>query len=179
MAVNVDFLFLQSCLSMKYRFPLFVVCCFAVIGLTTNSCEKTEQNYIPTLFTGGQWELSSVIVTSFVGDTVKTMDTLYTTCPLNQALTFNTDKTCTFTNYSCISQPTATGHWSLSSDNLFLSSDMAVDSSGTKITPFKTARINNLGQYSLVLETGSLQTYYLSSTRRIITRYGFVRQKTQ
>ncbi len=56
---------------------------------------------------------------------------------------------------------------------------MAVDSSGTKIMPFKTALINNLGQYSLVLETGSLQSYYLPNTPRTITRYGFVRQKTQ
>jgi len=164
---------------MKYRFPLFVLCCFAVIGIATNSCEKNDQNYIPTLFTGGQWELSSVIVTHFVGDTIKTSDTLYTACALEQTLIFNTDKTCTFANYSCISQPTATGHWSLSSDNLFLSSDMAVDSSGTKITPFKTAEINNLGQYSLVLLTGSLESYYPSNKPRIITRYGFVRQKTQ
>ena len=164
---------------MKYRFPLFVLCCFAVIGIISNSCEKNNQNYIPTLFTGGRWELSSVIVTHFVGDTIKTSDTLYTACSLEQNFVFNSDKTCTFTNYSCISQPVATGHWSLSSDNLFLSSDMAVDSSGTKIMPFKTALINNLGQYSLVLETGSLQSYYLPNTPRTITRYGFVRQKTQ
>jgi hypothetical protein len=176
MAVNDDLLFLQSCLSMKYRFPLFVVCCFAVIGITTNSCEKNQQNYIPTLFTGGQWQLSSTQVTYATGAITDSVVFRDTVCNFTQTFTFNADNTCTFTNYNC-GQQTSSGHWALSADKLFLQSDISADSSGVKIMPFKNAQIQNLGQYSLVLKTGDLESYYFPTTKRIITQYEFVRVK--
>ena len=161
---------------MKYRFPLFVLCCFAVIGITTNSCEKNDKNYIPTLFTGGQWQLSSMQVTYSTGAITDSVILRDSTCTLIQAFTFNADNTCTFTNYSC-NQQTSTGHWSLSTDQLFLRSDVSVDSAGVKITPFKNAQVQNLGQYSLILNTGDLESYYSPTTKRIITQYQFVRVK--
>jgi hypothetical protein len=92
---------------------------------------------------------------------------------------FNADKTCSYTNFSCLTQ-SATGHWSLSSDKLFLYSDIKLDTAAAQAgQPFQTARIVNLGQYSLVLQTGSLETYYLPTQERHITQYGFVRVKSQ
>ncbi|HEY4198755.1 MAG TPA: lipocalin family protein [Mucilaginibacter sp.] len=162
---------------MKYRLPLFVLCCFAVIGLTTNSCEKNNSDNIPVLFTGGQWQLSSMQVTYATGALTDSVVFRDTTCTFIQAFTFNADNTCTFTNYSCDPQ-TSSGHWSLSTNKIFLNSDISVDSSGVKVMPFKNAQIQNLGQYSLVLNTGDLQSYYLPTTKRVITQYEFVRVKT-
>ena len=178
MAVSGDFLFLLRNYQMKFKLPLFILCCFVVIGLTTNSCKKNNQDYIETLLPGGQWFLSSMTVTNYDGDTLLSTIKVDTICNFNQLFTFNTDKTCTFTNYSCDSSRVS-GHWALTSDHLFLNSDIVVDSAGTPTKAFKNAQIVNLGQYSLVLQTGSLETFYPPDRKRIITRYGFVRQKTK
>lgn len=166
---------------MKLKYTFFFICSFSLILLLTNSCTKNKQDYIQTLFTGGHWQLSSVQVTHYLGASTINTDTLYATCNLTQVFTFNTDNTCTFTNYSCEPQPTASGHWSLSADKLFLQSDIvckdSTSSTGSS-KPFQTARIVNLGQYSLILQTGDLQTYYLPTQARTVTQYGFVRQKT-
>ena len=165
---------------MKYKVPLFFLVGFALIALIINSCKKETQNNIETLFTGGQWQLSSLQRTHYVGDTLKFTDTLNTACTLDQIFTFNADKTCSYTNYTCDPQPTANGTWSLSTDQLYLNSNIACKDStggGTTTQPFKIARIINLGQYSLVLETGSLETFYPPNRVRVKTRYGFVRQK--
>jgi hypothetical protein len=177
-AVSGDFLFLLRNYQMKFKFLLFILCGFVVIGLTTNSCKKNNQDYIETLLPGGQWFLSSMTVTNYHGDTLLSTIKVDTICNFNQLFTFNNDKTCTFTNYSCDSSRVS-GHWALTSDHLFLNSDIVVDSAGTPTKAFKNAQIVNLGQYSLVLQTGSLETFYPPDRKRIITRYGFVRQKTK
>jgi hypothetical protein len=164
---------------MKFKFPLFILCGFVLIGLMTNSCKKSNQDYIQTLFVGGHWQLSNMQVSYYTGAAQDSVILMDTACTFTQQFTFNADNTCTFTNYSCKPQPTATGTWSLSTDKLFLNSNISVDSSGVKVIPFKNAQIVNLGQYSLVLQTGDLETYYPPDMKRIITRYGFVRQKTQ
>jgi hypothetical protein len=174
--VNRDFLFLQPN-QMKFKFPLFFLCCFVAIGLSTNSCKKNQQDYIETLLTNGNWQLSSMQVTYATGAATDSVVSRDTVCNFTQTFKFNTDNTCSFTNYYC-QQQTVSGHWSLSADKLFLNSDIRVDSAGVKIAPFKNAQIQNLGQYSLILQTGDLETYYSATTKRIITRYGFVRQKT-
>jgi len=179
-SVKPDFLFLLPAIKMKYKLLLFLLIGFSAIILLVNSCKKDNSGSIQTLFTGGNWQLASCQVAHFVGDTLKTTDTLYTTCSLNQVFTFNSNLTCTYTNYSCSPQPTATGHWSLSSNQLYLASDMTVKDT-TSVTgssmPFSQAQIVNLGLYSLVLQTGDLELYYPSNKKRTITRYGFVRQK--
>jgi hypothetical protein len=164
---------------MKFKFRLLLLCGFVAIGLLVNSCKKSNQDYIATLFTGGKWQLSSVTVTNFTGATRNSVDTLYASCSLTQAFTFNIDKTCTYTNFDCDSQKT-TGHWSLSSDKLFLNSDLVCQTSAKKdTTPFTIARIVNLGQYSLILQTGDLETYYSPTQIRNVTQWGFVRVKSQ
>jgi len=53
------------------------------------------------------------------------------------------------------------------------------DSAGKSIKHFEVAQIRNLGQFSLVLRPGTLQTYYTPDLKRTIRRYGFVRVKKQ
>ncbi|MDB5024735.1 MAG: hypothetical protein JWP78_2490 [Mucilaginibacter sp.] len=165
---------------MKLKFPLFFLCCFVLISLTTNSCKKNQQDYIQTLITQGKWELASVVVTHYTGAATNSMDTLNTTCDSTQIFKFNTDKTCSYTNFDCLPQ-SVNGHWSLSADQLFLYADMVCqDTSAAKSSkPFQTAKIINLGQYSLVLQTGNLETYYTPTQVRTITQYGFVRVKSK
>lgn len=163
---------------MKLKFPLLFICFFVLIGLTTHSCKKNKQDYIETLLPGGQWELASIQVTHYTGAAIDTTDTLNTLCDSTQVFTFNSDNTCTYTNFDCLPQ-TSTGHWSLSNDKLFLSSDMVCkDTTAAKSSkPFQTAKIVNLGQYSLVLQTGDLEQFYPPDMVRVVTQYGFVRKK--
>jgi len=164
---------------MKNKYWLFCFFCLAAAALLINSCKKNEQDNIATLFTGGQWQLASVQVFHYVGSSqVGLTDTLGADCNLTEVFKFNTDKTCTFTNYNCMPQPPASGHWSLSSNRLFLYADMVCQDSTGTAKPFATARIVNLGQYSLVLQTGDLQNFYTPTQERTIIQYGFVRQKT-
>ena len=164
---------------MKIKFRLLILCGVAMVGLLTNSCEKTNQDYIATLFTGGKWQLSTVTITSYTGAEQISSDTLFSSCPLVQDFIFNSDKTCSFSNFDCSTQ-TSNGHSLLSADKLFLSSDIVCQTAAKKdTTPFQTAKIINLGQYSLVLQTGSLETYYPPNQPRVITQRGFVRVKSQ
>lgn len=165
---------------MKYKFPIILACCFVLIGLMINSCKKSNQDYIATLITGNQWQLSSVTVTHYTGANIDSVNTLDTACKSTQVFKFNIDQTCTYTNFDCVPQ-TATGHWALTQDKLFFNSDMICqDTSQNKSSkPFQTAKIINLGQYSLILQTGDLQTFYKPTDKRNVRQYGFVRVKSQ
>ena len=163
---------------MRFKIRLLILCGFAAISLLVNSCKKSNQDYIQSLFVGGHWQLSSLEVTYATGALTDSVVLRDTACIFTQLFTFNADNTCSFTNFSC-RQQTSSGSWSLSPDKLFLHSAISVDSSGVTIKPFTNAQIVNLGQYSLILQTGDLQTYYPATMKRIITRYGFVRVKTQ
>jgi len=160
---------------MKRRYLLLFT--VAIIGLIINSCKKTGQNPISQLFTGGTWQLASVEVTKYVGNTQVSDTTINDTC--GQYFTFKIDNTCTYTNFNCVTQPTASGTWSLTPNQLFLNSDMTCDSTTTlKIKPFANAQIINLGQYSMVLRTGDIAPNYSLTQPRTIIQRGFIRQKT-
>jgi hypothetical protein len=162
---------------------LLTVAVLAIAGLVINSCKKDNQNSVETLLTRGKWQLASVMVYNFVGSSqVGTTDTLNGTCDSTQIFTFNTNNTCGYTNFECIAQKTS-GNWTLSSDQLTLISNMLCTDTliGGKIDsvkrmPFQNTKIINLGQYSLVLETGDVNTFYTSTTKRRIVEYGFVHQ---
>lgn len=180
------FIFAGGTIKMRYKNRFIFLICLTVTGLIINSCKKDTQSSIHQLFTGNTWQLASVIRYNFVGDTLKTTDTLNTTCDTSQYFTFKADNTCTYTNFDCKPQPTATGKWSLSADQLFLMSDIncqiqdtsKVATSPTHTTqPFTIARISNLGQYSMILQTGDLATYYPPNQKRMYIIYGFVRVK--
>jgi len=166
---------------MKNKVLFLLLLVLIITGIVINSCKKeTPAANISALLTAGKWQLASVVVTNYIG-TNPFPDTLNTNCDSTQVFTFNTSNTCTYTNFDCIPQPVAKGSWSLSSDGLYLFSDITckdtitggVPSTGK---PFVYCQITTLGQYSMVLTTGDLTTYVTPTTKRKITVYGFVKQ---
>lgn len=170
---------------MKFKIRLLLLFVVAAVGLLINSCKKNNQDYIATLIAQNQWQLSSATVTTYTGSTQTSQVTLDTACLLTQTFKFNTDNTCTYTNFDCLTQTTK-GSWALSQDKLFLNINMVAKDTITRTgdttihsKPFQTARIVNLGQYSLILQTGDLETYYSPTQTRVVYQWGFVRVKSQ
>jgi hypothetical protein len=164
---------------MKNKHPLLFLIGLILINLLSNSCKKDTQGTVQSLLARGTWQLASVLVYNYVGSNNTSTDTLNTDCANNQTFTFNADNTCSYLNFSCIKQVT-TGTWQLSQDNLTLESTMMCHDTvrttvDTITTPFRNARIINLGQYSLILETGDINGGFLPTDKRHIKRYGFVR----
>ena len=153
------------------------------MSVVANSCKKESQTeLVSSLLTHGTWQLASVIVFNSVGNTSLKTDTLNTTCSLKQVFQFNSNNTCTYTNFACINQPTAQGNWTLLNNGLNLTANMACTDtvkgtnglSTTTDKPFIYAQIYNLGQYSLVLRTGDITAYITPTTKRVVVQYGFV-----
>ncbi|QKJ31535.1 lipocalin family protein [Mucilaginibacter mali] len=163
---------------MRKGTALFLLTALAALCLVVNSCKKDNSGTVENLLARGTWQLASVTRFNYIGGTNVSTDTLNTKCGLTQSFTFVNDNTCTFRNFSCIEQ-SATGQWQLSEDKLTLISSLSCKDTlaGANVTakPFVNARIVNLGQYSLIIETGDLSSYYLSTDKRHIKRYGFVR----
>ena len=163
----------------KKRFLLLLI--LVIIAGIVNSCKSDNQSPIHALFTTGTWQLASVTRTYFTGNTIDSTKKLDTACTLSQFFTFNSNGTCTYTNFDCVAQPVASGKWSLTANQLYLVSDIVCKDS-TKAgssSPFTNAEIYNLGQYSLVLITGDVQPNYSLTKQRQQVQYGFIRQKTQ
>lgn len=163
---------------MKKKYFVLVPLLLIAVCTVINSCKKDTAGSVENLISRGTWQLASVIRYNYVGSTNVSIDTLNTKCGLAQTFTFGADNTCSYTDFSCISQ-TAKGAWKFSDDKLTLISSLsAQDTLGTATVtaqPFINARIINLGQYSMILETGDLSSYYLSTDKRHIKRYGFIR----
>ena len=149
-----------------------------MIALVINSCKKNTQSPIAALFTGGRWQLASVMASNYIGNTLTSTDTLNNRCTLSQYFTFNTNNTCTYTNFDCISQTPASANWTLSANQLFLYADVVCKDTTAlgSSKPFINAQIINLGQFSLVLQTGDIQPNYSLTKPRRIVQYGFIRQ---
>jgi len=167
---------------MKKNILYFFLPLLVLMSMVSNSCKKESQTQlVESLLTHGQWQLATVIVYNYIGSSTLPQDTLNTQCSFKQIFQFNSNHTCTYTNYACKSQ-TTTGGWSLSNGDLFLNSNMKCldtvrGSGGLKDTtdmPFRNAQIYNLGQYSLVIQTGDIGTYYTPTTKRVIVQFGFV-----
>jgi hypothetical protein len=158
---------------MKKRYPFLAA--LIILGLIVNSCKKTGQTPIATLFTGGTWKLASIEVKEFVGNQGVKDTTMNDTC--SQYFTFNLDKTCTYTNFNCMTQ-TVKGNWSLTQNQLFLNADVTLKdtSKSGSSQPFINTQIQTLGQYSMVLNTGDIAPNYSLTQHRRIVVYGFVRQ---
>ncbi|RYU90817.1 hypothetical protein EWM62_09250 [Mucilaginibacter terrigena] len=161
---------------MKKRNLYFLLAGLLVISFFANSCKKEKQSSIAGLLTYGKWQLGTVMEYKYLGDSQQSVDTLE--CDSAQIFVFNDDKTCSYTNFDC-APATVNGTWSLSDNKLFLFADITypeITSAHTK-QPFINSRIANLGEFSMVLETGDLQTYYTATDNRTIRRYGFTRIK--
>ena len=169
---------------MKKQKKIFFLTILLVTGLLINSCKKSNQSTVQLLLTRSPWQLASVLVYNYLGSSqVGTTDTLNTKCDSTQIFTFNSNNTCTYTNFECIPQKKSTGNWTLSTDQLTLISNLQCTDTlkGGNIDPlpskpFQNAKIINVGQYSLVLQTGDVNTFYSPTTKRRIMQYGFVHQ---
>jgi hypothetical protein len=163
---------------MKSKYLLLILAGLFV-ALVINSCKKDNTNPIQTLFTGGTWELASVMAFNYTGDQLESVDTLNETCQQSQFFTFNADNTCTYTNFDCMTQTSAPAHWALTSNQLYLQTNLVckdTTAAGSSM-PFANAAIFNLGQFSLVLHTGDIQPNYSLTKPRRIVEYGFIREK--
>jgi hypothetical protein len=167
---------------MKNKFLLSFIPGLVIISMLVNSCKKDNNSNIPALLTNGVWQLASIQVFHYTGNTqIGNPDTLNTDCPHSQYFTFKTDNTCSYTNFDCQVQ-TATGSYTLSQNRLYFASDMVAKDTvagGAVSTekPFTNTQIFNLGTYSLVLQTGDVEPNYSATKPRTIKRYGFIRQK--
>ena len=177
-----NFYFCPIYRSMKRGHPYLFLTGLILVALVANSCKKQTQSPIQALFTGGTWQLASVFAYNYIGNTQTTTDTLNTdsTCHLTQFFTFKTDNTCTYTNFDCLTQSPAAATWTLTPNQLFLQANIVCkdtsSSTGTSM-PFSYSKIVNLGQFSLVLQTGDIQPNYSLTKPRRIVQYGFIRQK--
>jgi len=165
---------------MKNKPTIFVLVGFVLVGLLVNSCKKESQDPIQQLFTGGTWQLASVVATYYTGATEDSTVTLDTAAICNgQYFTFYTNNTCTFTNYDCLTQKPAPASWSLTQNQVYLQANVVCKDTTAKgnSTPFAYAEIVNLGQYSLVLNIGDIQPNYSLTQLRVIYQYGFIRIK--
>jgi hypothetical protein len=165
---------------MKIKTFFLLLFALAVVTLLYNSCKKEyDSANIKPLFTVGSWQLGSVIIYNYVGSNLLTPDTLNENCI--QHFTFKSDGTCSYTNFHCITQ-TSNGTWSLSNDGLVMFSNISVDTlQDTKLVPahpFIYCKIINVGQYSMVLQTGDVGAYFTPTSRRRIVQYGFVHIST-
>jgi hypothetical protein len=165
-------------MKIKYLMLLFTG---LIVSMVVNSCKKENQVTIQSLFTGDTWQLASVLATNWVGPSAISVDTLNAKCNLTQFFTFNSDNTCTYTNFDCIQQSPASAQWSLSSDQVTLFANVVCKDTTARgsSTPFANAQINNLGNYSLVLTTGDIATNYSLTAKRRTIQWGFVRVKSQ
>jgi hypothetical protein len=161
------------------KIPLLFFLCLIGIALIVNSCKKDNLSHIPDLFVGN-WQLASITVTNYVGDTQISLDTLNKICDKKQIFAFSADNSCGYSNFQCETD-SVKGRWSLTQNKLFLVSDMvckdSTKASGGTSKPFENAKIVTLGNYGLVLETGDVQPNYSATKKRRVMRYGFVRQK--
>jgi len=167
------------------KIVFFLLTALALTGLGVNSCKKDSSGNVQMFLTHGSWQLASVLVINYLGTSqVGTTDTLNTNCDSTQLFTLNTNNTCTYTNFECIPQKSS-GSWSLSNNQLLLRSNMMCAdtlkggiSDPNKVQPFINTQIINCGQYSLVIQTGDINVFVTSTTRRRIVQYGFVHQIT-
>lgn len=161
------------------RTPL-LFCLFLIsVALIVNSCKKDNLSHIPDLL-AGNWQVASIEVFNYVGDSQISDVKLDTTCTITQYFIFRSDNSCSYVNFQCNPDST-TGRWSLTANKLFIVSDMVskdtTKASGGTSKPFENTKIVNLGNYSLVLETGDIEPNYSATKKRRVMRYGFVRQK--
>ena len=165
---------------MQMKKNLIVFALAALVILLVNSCKKDDQSSLNRLLTLSPWTLASVQVFTYVGSSLVETDTLNTTCLLTQKFTFNPDQSCTYQNFIC-RDTTNKGQWQFSADKVTLNAympcrDTLTGGKAVIDSPFVNAQIMNLGGYSLVLQTGDINAYYTSTTKRVIKRWGFIHQ---
>lgn len=150
---------------------LFILLCV----LAVNSCKKDDaQSSISNFLTQSPWNLALLQRFKFVNQALVHTDTIQPACALNQRISFNKDQTFTFSNYGC-QTATLNGKWSFTPDQLYLNLTPAVTQNFNNLR--NLARINNLGQYSLIFDAGDINTSPKPTDTVVIYRYGFIHSK--
>lgn len=170
---DLIYIFDRNYMKIKYH---YILLCIMAISLLLNACKKDKDTAIDSFLTNGTWQLANLQEFTYKGSILQKTDTINKKCAINQKITFNDDQSCNYSgNFQCNNQ-TANGKWNLiKRDTIRLQSDLSLKDSTNQFTePLKDARIINLGQYSMVLETGDINPVYTSQQIRKIFRYSFV-----
>jgi len=150
-----------------------------VFAIIVNSCKKTGQSPLESLFVGNTWQLASITAYYYTGNTLDSTVVVSPNCGsgLTQYFTFYSNNTCVYTNFDCIAQTPTAASWSLSANQLFLTANVVCKdtSAAGSSMPFSYCSIQNLGHFSLVLQTGDIQPNYSLTQPRKIVQYGFIR----
>ena len=166
---------------MKNKRIFLFLLSLVVVSIGVNSCKKQSQSPIQQLFTGGFWELASITATYYTGNQQDSVVSLNsdTVCHATQKFTFLSNNTCTYTNFDCLTQTTAAASWSLTSNQLYLQANVVCKDTTAKGSsmPFAYAQIENLGEFSLILNIGDIAPNYSLTQKRVIYQYGFIRQQ--
>jgi hypothetical protein len=165
-------MFLQLKVKRSVLLILIIITC-----LVFNSCKKNNTSPVQTLLIG-KWRLASVIVTYYTGNSTDSTVTLNTSCDSAQVFTFNANNTCTYKYFDCLISPVTSGNWSLTSNQLYLQATVVCKdtTAAGSSKPFSNAAIINLGQFSLVLNTGDIQPNYSLTAKRKVIQYGFINE---
>lgn len=153
----------------KLHFSFLSVMLFTCLAI--NSCKKSDQTSLTDFLTQRPWKLALKQRLAYINSALVKTDTLESACQLSQTLTFNSNKNYTYQNYSC-SKSTISAPWSITSDYLYLNLNSIISINSTKAK--NVARIINLGQYSLVFDTGDINTVHKITDSVIVFRYGFI-----
>lgn len=162
-------------LTMNTRIRQLFIICLLAISAFINACQK-DKNAIDFFLSNGSWQLANLQEFTYIGSSLQKTDTLNKKCPISQVITFSSDRKTSYNgNFQCINQ-TGSGQWTLiQRDTIRLQSDLALkDSTGKQVQPFADSQVINLGQYSLVIETGDISPVYTQKQLRKILRYSFV-----
>lgn len=144
-------------------------------ALVTNSCKKNStQSSVSNFLTQSSWNLALLQRFKYINQSLVKTDTLQTGCALSQRISFNADKTFTFSNYGC-QAAMLNGKWSFTADQLYLNLTPAITKNFNNL--HNLARINNLGQYSLIFDAGDINTNPTKLDTVVIYRYGFIHGK--
>jgi len=73
---------------MKNKIPLLFILSLVAINLLSGSCKKGNNSNIPHLLTNGSWQLATIQVTNYIGDTQISIDTLNDSCKRTEFLLF-------------------------------------------------------------------------------------------
>lgn len=160
---------------MKIKYN-YILLCLVISSLLTSACKKDKNTAVDSFLTNGAWQLANLQQFTYLGSVLQKTDTINKKCVINQTITFNTDKSSTYSgNFQCNNQ-SAKGNWNLiKKDTIRLQSDLSLKDSTNQLTqPFRDSRVVNLGQYSLVMETGDIGAIFSSRQVRKILRYSFV-----
>ncbi|RYE29999.1 MAG: hypothetical protein EOP42_13120 [Sphingobacteriaceae bacterium] len=152
-------------LHLKFLTVLLLAC------FTFSACKKNDRASLTDFLTQKPWKLALKQRLAYLNNALVKTDTLESNCQLSQTLTFNNNGNYTYQNYACANRNVSAG-WSFTPDYLYLNLNSIISINSDKAQ--NVARIINLGQYSLVFDTGDINLTRKATDSVIVFRYGFI-----